>query len=71
MVLVQVEAPVPTAGHEQVAVLGEMPRQPHGGLVRLFAEVRKSGLSVLRPHVVRAELRLKGRDHQLGVELTI
>lgn len=67
MVLVEVETPVPAAGHEQVAVLGEVPRQPHRRLVGLFAQVRKSGLGVLRPHVVRSELGLKRSHHQLGI----
>lgn len=71
MVLVEVEAPVPAAGHEEVAVLREMPRQPHGRLVGLFAEVCEAGVRVLRPHVVRAELGLEGRHHQLGVNFTI
>ena len=71
MVLVEVEPPVSAAGHEEVAVLREMPRQPHGRFVGLFAEVRESGLRVLRPHVVRAELRFEGRHHQLGIDFAI
>ena len=65
MVLVQVEPSVPSACHEQVSVLGEVSRQPHGGLVRFLAQVRESRGWVLRAHIVRSELRLQGRHHQL------
>lgn len=44
-----------------------MPREPHRGLMRLLAEVCEPSLRVLRPHVVRAELRLERRYDHLDV----
>ena len=65
MVLVDVETTVTPAGHEEVAVLRQVPREPDRRLVRLLAEVREARRRVLRAHVVQPEFRLKGRDHQL------
>lgn len=65
VVLVQIETPVSSACHEQVSVLREVFRQPHRGLVRFLAQVRKPRGWVLRAHVVRSELRFQGGHDQL------
>lgn len=65
MVLVQIETAVSSAGHKQIAVLGQVSRQPHRRLVCFFAEVREALGGVLRAHVVRAELGLERGHYQL------
>jgi len=47
VVFVQVEAAVAAARHEQVAVLRQGLREPHGGLVRLLRKVREAFGGVL------------------------
>lgn len=59
MILVQIKASVSPSGHEEVAVLREVPRQPDGRLVRLLAQVREPFRWMLGSHIVQPELGLE------------